>query len=192
MSKDFTVPMNNKPIIFFTYAFLAVATVFDAHMIAAAQGEAVAPPISVARTPQGQEIPAGVFGVVLVEDAREASLLQLRGIAGSGVALLRNPAGNDCLSVPLRFVAGDFGGNSVSAARAMTIRLNINDASIVRALINGQDIVSDHYRVGTTRNDQIAIQEGLTAGHGFVLNPGKSMLADIFSARVDEVECSAF
>jgi len=180
--------MNKKPVIY-TYAFLAVATVFGTSMITNAQSEVDQPVGFIVRTSQGQEIPTGALGVVIVEGAREASLLQLRGIAGSGVALLRNSDSHDCLSVPLRFVAGDFGGDSIVVTRAGTIRLTINDAGIVQALIAGQDIVSDHYRVGTTRDDQIAIQEGLTVKHGFVLNPGKSMLAEILGADVSQVEC---
>lgn len=182
----------DKKSIIYIHAFLAVATVFGASIMAAAQSQTVTSPSLAARTLQGQEIPAGAFGIVIVDGAREASLLQLRGIAGSGVALLRNADGKGCLSVPLRFVAGDFGGDSIAATRAKTIRLTINDAGIVQALIAGQDIVSDQYRVGTTQNDQIAIQEGLTAEHGFVLNPGKSLMADVFGADVDEIDCAAF
>lgn len=185
------MPMNKKPVLYM-YASLAVATAFGAPMVTNAQVEAGHPLGSVVPTSQEQEIPAGAFGVVIVEEAREASLLQLRGIAGSGFALLRVPGGNDCLRLPLRFVAGDFGGDSVAATQAKTIRLTLNDAGIVQALIAGHDIVSDQYRVGTSQNDQITIQEGLTEGHGFVLNPGKSLLADVFGADVDHVECSTF
>ncbi|AKH99028.1 hypothetical protein IMCC20628_00299 [Hoeflea sp. IMCC20628] len=185
------MPMKKKSVIY-TYALLAAATVLGAPIVTNAQSEAGQALGSAVRTPQGQEIPAGALGVVIVEDAREASLLQLRGIAGSGIALLRNSDGADCLSVPLRFVAGDFGGDSIAATRAKTIRLNLNDAGLVQALIAGQDIVSDQYRVGTTQDDQISIQQGLTEEHGFVLNPGKSMLADIFGADVGHVACPTF
>jgi len=106
--------MNKKPVIY-TYALLAVATILGASIITNTESEAGQSTTTTVRTMQGEEIPAGAFGVVIVEDAREASLLQLRGIAGSGVALLLNPDGNDCLSVPLRFVAGDFGGDSIAA-----------------------------------------------------------------------------
>lgn len=184
------MPMNKKPVIYI-YAFLAVATVYGASMITNAQSEAGQSVGSKVRTSRGQEIPAGAFGIVIVEDAREASLLQLRGIAGTGIALLRNADGTDCLSVPLRFVAGDFGGDSIAATRAKSIRLTINDAGVAQALIAGKDIVSDHYRVGTTQNAQIVIREGLTTDHGFVLNPGTSVLEDVFGADVSQVECLA-
>ncbi len=185
------MPMNKTPIIF-TYAFLAVAAGLGASMIPTTESEAGQLTQSKVRIAEGQEIPSGAFGVVIIKDAREASLLQLRGIAGTGVALLRNVDGNDCLSVPLRFVAGDFGGDDIGTTQAKTIRLTIHDAEIVQGLIAGQDIVSDQYRVGTTRDYQIAIQEGLTVEHGFVLNPGKSLLADVFGADVSHVACSAF
>jgi len=184
------MPMNKKPVIY-TYAFLAVATVFGASMITNAQSEASKSAEFLVRASRGQEIPAGAFGVIIVEGAREASLLQLRGIAGTGVALLLNADGTDCLSVPLRFVAGDFGGDSIAATRAKTIRLIINDAGVAQTLIAGKDIVSDHYRVGTTQKAQIIIREGLTADHGFVLNPGTSMLGDFFGVDVSQVDCLA-
>lgn len=113
------MPMNKKPV--YTYALLAVATIIGASIITNTESEAGQSTTTTVRTMQGEEIPAGAFGVVIVEDAREASLLQLRGIAGSVVALLRNPDGNGCLSVPLRFVAGDFGGDSIAATRAKTM-----------------------------------------------------------------------
>jgi hypothetical protein len=172
-------------------AFLACATFIGALGIAVAQSDA---PQSRGRmTPPDKEqvIPPSAFGVVIVEGAREASLLQLRGLAGTGVALLRSADGSECLSVPLRFVAGDFGGDSIAATRAKSIRLTINDAGVAQALIAGKDIVSDHYRVGTTQQAQIVIREGLTSDHGFVLNPGTSMLDDFFGADVSQVECRA-
>lgn len=184
------MPISTKPNMLAS-ALLAGATVVGAFSVTVAQSDARQSPAHMTPLDNEQVIPAGAFGVVIVEGAREASLLQLRGIAGTGVALLRNADGTDCLSVPLRFVAGDFGGDSIAATRAKSIRLTINDAGVARALIAGKDIVSDHYRVGTTRNAQIVIREGLTAGHGFVLNPGTSILEDVFGADVSQVECLA-
>ena len=184
------MPFTRKPNMLAS-TVLAGVTAFGAFMITMVQSDARQ---SLAhRTPLDNEqvIPSDAFGVVIVEGAREASLLQLRGIAGTGVALLRNADGTDCLSVPLRFVAGDFGGDSIAATRAKSIRLTINDAGVAQALIAGKDIVSDHYRVGTTQDAEIVIREGLTADHGFVLNPGTSMLDDLFGADVSQVECLA-
>lgn len=172
-------------------ALLAGVTVFGAFSITVAQSDVRQSAARMTPLDNGRVIPSGAFGVVIVEGAREASLLQLRGIAGTGVALLRNGDGIDCLSVPLRFVAGDFGGDSIAATRAKSISLTINDAGVAQALIAGKDIVSDHYRVGTTQNAQIVIREGLTADHGFVLNPGTSMLEDVFGADVSQVDCLA-
>lgn len=182
---------DRKPIIF-TYASIAVVALYAASMMSAAQSEGVMRSGPAVRTAQGQEIPAGSIGIVVIESAREASLLQLRGIAGRGFALLRNSDGNGCVQLPLRFVAGDFGGDGFASTQARPIRLTINDAGIAEALVGGLDIVSDHYHVGTSRIDQIAIVEGLTVEHGFVLNPGKSLLADLLGADVNQVKCEAW
>ena len=61
-------------------------------------------------TSAGHNIPAGAFGFLLVERPREVNLLALRGIAGSGKAILRTDQPGLCLTIPVRFVAGDFGG----------------------------------------------------------------------------------
>ncbi|MCY0096639.1 hypothetical protein [Hoeflea ulvae] len=184
------MPMNKKHVIY-TYAILAAVAIFGTSLIAKSESEAGQTAAATVRTLQGEAIPGGAFGVVIVEDAREASLLHLRGIAGSGFALLRETGGKNCLRVPLRFVAGDFGGDSIGTTRAETIRLTLNDAGLVQALISGDDIVSDQYRVGRSSDDQIAIQEGLSVGHGFVLNPGKSLLEDMFGPDADQVVCIA-
>ena len=76
-------------------------------------------PISTAvQTEAGQQIPAGAIGVVQIDAPRVATLLQLRGVMGSGTVILRSDDSHDCLTLPIRFVAGDFGGDGISAHAA--------------------------------------------------------------------------
>jgi hypothetical protein len=135
-------------------------------------------------------LPAGALGIIRVDRPREMTLLHLRGLAGSGSALLR--LGEDCVSIPLRFVAGDFGGDSVSAHRAPPIRIAVQSRAVRDALLEGDDIVSDtvevSHGVGTPGADLVLL-DGLTTPRGFVINPGRSLVDDIFGAEGLIVPC---
>lgn len=137
-----------------------------------------------------EKLPTSAKGIVLVENLREASLLQLRGFAGKGIALLRNETGVFCIKVPLRFVAGDFGGASINTRRTGPVRLVIYSEKIARRLANGQDVVSDMFSVrsGPPMAD-IDIQSGISEEAGFVLNPGHTFLADLFGTNVHREGC---
>lgn len=53
--------------------------------------------------------------------------------------------------------------------------------------------VSDMYRISGQMDDSeadIFIQTGLSESHGFVLNPGSSIVADIFGATTGRTACS--
>ena len=109
--------------------------------------------------------------------------------------ILRSDDSRDCLTFPLRFVAGDFGGDSISAHSARPIRLILRSARVAQALAHGDDVVSDMYRVSTADDDQdadIIVKSGLSEGHGFVLNPGSSILADILGVETSRIACSEF
>jgi len=148
---------------------------------------------SAIQTEAGQRIPAGAFGIVLIKTPREATLLQLRGMAGRGDVILRSGDSRDCLTLPVRFIAGDFGGNKISTRSAQPIRLIIESARVAQALADAQDVVSDMYRISSTDDDpdaDIVIQTGLSESHGFVLNPGSSILADILGVTTSRTACS--
>lgn len=151
-------------------------------------------PISSAiETETGGQIPAGAQGVLHIDAPREATLLQLRGVHGSGHVILRNRDNRDCLTLPVRFIAGDFGGETISIHSGESIRLIIKSARVADALADGDDVVSDMYSIGSTEDDldaDIIIQSGLSDGRGFVINPGSSFLADIIGAEVTRVKCS--
>ena len=151
-------------------------------------------PISTAiQTEAGQQIPAGAFGVVQIDAPRVATLLQLRGVMGRGTAILKSGKYRDCLTLPIRFVAGDFGGDGISAHAAKPIRLIIRSARVAKALADGEDVVSDMYRISSLKDDpkaDLIIQGGLSESHGFVLNPGNSVVADIFGVTAGHTACS--
>lgn len=112
---------------------------------------------------------------------------------GSGVVILRSDESRDCLTLPIRLVAGDFGGDGISAHATGPIRLIIRTARVANALAGGDDVVSDNYRISSAKDDpdaDIIIQGGLSESHGFVLNPGSSVVADIFGTTTSRTACS--
>lgn len=151
-------------------------------------------PTSIAvQTETGHQIPSGAYGVVQIQSPRVANLLQLRGVMGRGTAIIRSDDSHDCQSLRLRFVAGDFGGDSVSTNAAQPIRLILQSARVSNALARGEDVVSDMYVVSNQRNDSnadIIIESGLSESHGFVLNPGTSVVADVFGSKTNRLSCS--
>jgi hypothetical protein len=145
------------------------------------------------QTETGQKIPAGAYGIVQIQTPRVANLLQLRGVTGRGTAVIRSDNSQDCLSLRLRFVAGDFGGNGVSTHKAHPIRLILQSTRVSNALARGEDVVSDMYTISSQMNDpdsDIIIESGLSESHGFVLNPGTSVVADVFGSTTNRLSCS--
>lgn len=145
------------------------------------------------QTKAGDTIPSGAFGVVQIETPRSATLLHLRGVAGRGIAIIKSDDNQDCLRFPIRFVAGDFGGDGISAYTQKPIRLIIQTTAVAKALVRGDDVVSDMYRTSTWINDanaDIVIERGLGDDYGFVLNPGSSVFADILGIKTRRIACS--
>jgi hypothetical protein len=155
--------------------------------------QAISPTLIAVQTEAGQQIPAGAYGIVQIESPSVANLLQLRGVMGRGTAIIRSEDPHDCQSLQLRFVAGDFGGDSVSARAAQPIRLILQSARVSSALARGEDVVSDMYVISSQMNDSdadIIIESGLSESHGFVLNPGTSVVADVFGSTTSRLSCS--
>lgn len=158
-----------------------------------ADSQVISPTSIAVQTEAGQQIPAGAYGVVHIQTPRVANLLQLRGVMGRGIAIIRSDDKQDCQSLQLRFVAGDFGGDSVSTHAAQPIRLILQSARVSNALERGEDIVSDMYVISSQKNDldaDIIIESGLSENHGFVLNPGTSIVADVFGSTTSRLNCS--
>ncbi len=142
-------------------------------------------------TATGQSIPAGTFGVLTVDRPREVTLLHLRGIGGYGEVILRSDEAGTCLILPIRFVAGDFGGASISGHVSTPIQLIINSKRVAETLQRGQDVVSDTHRVSGDSDPEaeIVLQSGLDESFGFVINPGSNILSDIFGVKTKSVSC---
>jgi hypothetical protein len=142
-------------------------------------------------TSAGRNIPAGAFGFLLVERPREVTLLALRGIGGGGTVILRTDEPGLCLSIPIRFIAGDFGGDGISGHLAGPIHFVIRSRQVAGALARGRDVVSDMYSVSEQMDSDadIVLQSGLDEGFGFVINPGRNILGDIFGVRARPISC---
>lgn len=146
-----------------------------------------------AKTGDGSGVPSGsIYGIIEFKTTTETNLLNLRGIAGRGEMVLQSVDENECIAFPVRLVAGDFDGNEISTRTSGPIRMVLLSRQITAALRDGQDVVSDMYRVSNDRLDtdaDILILEGLSADSGFVLNPGRSLFADLFGARGKTTPC---
>ena len=144
-------------------------------------------------TSAGQNIPAGAFGFLLVNRPREVNLLALRGIAGSGKAILRTDQPGLCLNIPVRFVAGDLGGESINGHLADPIHFVFTSRQVARSIAKGRDVVSDMYSVSDKigSDADIVLQSGLDVSFGFVINPGRNILGDIFGVRAKPVSCQS-
>lgn len=142
-------------------------------------------------TATGQSIPAGTFGILTVDRPREVTLLHLRGIGGDGEVILRGDEPGTCLILPIRFVAGDFGGETIGGHVSTPIHLVINSKRVAEILRRGQDVVSDTYRVSghSDPDAEIVLKSGLDESFGFVINPGSNILSDIFGVRTKSVNC---
>ncbi len=147
---------------------------------------------SAVQTDMGYQIPAGAFGIFVIDRPREATLLHLRGKAGRGEVILRGDNSRECLSFQARFVAGDFGGDSIGGHQAAPIRLVLQSRQVARALARGYDVVSDAYRVTEQAHPDadIVLTAGLNDSFGFVINPGHNIIGDIFGPWTQRIDCT--
>ncbi|KZN13097.1 hypothetical protein [Marinomonas sp. TW1] len=134
--------------------------------------------------------------VVYIESPKVGTLLLLRGIAGKGVLIAKKDNRQEdqaaCISSPIRFAAGDFGGDSMGIQSVEPIRLLIYSDKVTKKLVEGDEVVSEHYVITDQSKAQlgdIKIESGLTLSYGFVLNPGEWSWASVFGLDHDEVDC---
>jgi hypothetical protein len=139
-----------------------------------------------------------IKAVVYIESPKVGTLLQLRGIAGKGVLIAKKDNRQEeqtaCVSSPIRFAAGDFGGDSIGIQSVESIQLLIYSNKVAEKLIAGDEVVSEHYVI-TDQNDallgDIKIESGLTLNYGFVLNPGEWSWSSVFGLDHEKVDCEA-
>ncbi|MEO1563274.1 MAG: hypothetical protein AAFR98_07540 [Pseudomonadota bacterium] len=127
-----------------------------------------------------------------VPKPKQANLLQLRGILGAGWAYIRED--ENCYKMRLRLVAGDFEGRWVGIRGRKPIVLEFSDPFLVRALLSGDDIISDVTGVSTRAGyaqSPIRVLSGLSPETGFIINPGRHVGADMFGPKLRETKCEA-
>lgn len=130
------------------------------------------------------------LAVVEIPEPRQGHLLHLRGIAGRGTIVFNIDGA--CSEMPVRFVAGDFAGRDPGERLGGAIQILVTSPDLVGELMAGADFVSDALRVGTDPNDgsaDVIIISGLLPETGFVLNPGRSVFADVFPNRPTPIIC---
>lgn len=136
-------------------------------------------------TSLGHAIPPDAGGVVVVENIRQASLLQLNGMAGTGEAVLRTSDGG-CVRMAMRFAAGNFEGRGIGVRDGAPVVMVLSDG-VARDLLRGREVVSDGLTTGPQAD--VEILSGLTPDFGFVLNPGRSVWAEIFGPGREPIDC---
>ena len=137
-------------------------------------------------TSLGHAIPAEAGGVVVVQNVRRASLLQLNGMAGTGEAVLRADTGG-CIRMPLRFAAGNFEGEGIGVRDGAPVVMVLSE-QVARDLLRGREVVSDGLTTAGPQAD-VRILSGLTPSYGFVLNPGRSVWAEVFGPGREPIDC---
>ena len=143
-------------------------------------------------TEGGQLIPIGAFGIVKIARPRQATLLDLRGMAGRGDVILRSDETGYCLTFPLRFVAGDFGGDTISARTVDPVKFVIKSGRVAKTLANGHDVISEDFRVSSIDHPDadIFIEAGLGENFGFIFNPGRNLWAEFWGVDITRIPCS--
>ncbi|MEM9425480.1 MAG: hypothetical protein AAGA06_02160 [Pseudomonadota bacterium] len=124
------------------------------------------------------------LAIVTIPRPAEGRLMHLRGFAGRGTIHFRDPTGTRCRVAVTRFVAGDFGG--YEGRQSGPVRIAIHNPRLVKRLQDGHDLVSGDIWTGFT------VESGLPQNAGFVINPGRNALEDVFGLRMTPADCGAF
>ena len=97
-----------------------------------------------------------------------------------------------CVSSPIRFAAGDFGGDSIGIPSIEPIRLLIYSNKVAEILLDGDEVVSEDHVItnhSDTELGDIKIESGLTLSYGFVLNPGEWSWSSVFGWDREDIGC---
>ncbi|AEF56140.1 hypothetical protein [Marinomonas posidonica] len=132
-----------------------------------------------------------IRAMVIIPSPKVGTLFNLRGVVGKGEMIVRTTSQN-CVAMPIRIAAGDFGGTNVGIYRGQPIRLRIYQKDIVQRLLSGDEVTSKHYHikaVGDETAGDIQIESGLGLNYGFVLNPEEWSWGSIFGLNKQQVSC---
>ncbi len=73
-----------------------------------------------------------------------------------------------------------------------TKQIILQSRRVARALARGHDVVSDSYRVALQAHPDadIVLDGGLEESFGFVINPGRNIMGDVFGVATQQIDCS--
>jgi hypothetical protein len=128
--------------------------------------------------------------VIYAPSMSRGSLFRMRGAFGRAKFTRKTEDNLWCDVSPMRLLIGDFAGTSTGVSSAGSIILLVINPSIADKLANGMDIISDNVslldveKVSTNglQGVDILVSGSVSANSGFVLNPGDSILNDLFGA----------
>jgi hypothetical protein len=178
--KNVTVPTIT---IMSVIALLLIFTVFNTRVIAADQSVDLSDERIV-------EYVNKASAIIYAPGLSRGSLFQMRGAFGRARFTRKSEDNLWCDVSPLRLLIGDFAGTSTGVSSTGSVVLLVTNPSIADKLANGMDIVSDNVSFldvekAPTHGLQgvdILVSGSASANSGFVLNPGSSILNDIFGA----------
>ena len=135
--------------------------------------------------------------IVYVPSLTRGSLLQMRGAFGSAYFTRKAADNLWCDAAPLRILFGDFDGISSRTSSTETVVLMIMKPVIADKLARGEDIVGDDVTLidldkvspHSLEGVDIIVVGAASADSGVVLNPGRSVLNDLFGASSVDNSC---
>ncbi|MEQ9346747.1 MAG: hypothetical protein RIG26_09920 [Thalassospira sp.] len=135
--------------------------------------------------------------VIYVPSLTRGSLLQMRGAFGSAYFTRKAADSSWCDAAPMRILFGDFDEVSSRISSTESVVLMIMKPVIADKLAQGQDIVGDDVtlvdvdKVSTHSLEgvDIIVAGAASADSGVVLNPGRSVLNDLFGASSVDNSC---
>jgi hypothetical protein len=128
--------------------------------------------------------------IIYAPSLSRGSLFQMRGAFGRARFTRKAEDNLWCDVSPLRLLFGDFSGTSTGVSSTGPVVLLVINPSIADKLANGIDIVSEDVSLLDVemvpahglQGVDILVSGSASANSGFVLNPGSSILNDIFGA----------
>jgi hypothetical protein len=186
--KNISIPTATK---MSAIALLLIFGIFDTRAIAADQSVNLSDDRIV-------EYVDKASAIIYAPSLSRGSLFQMRGAFGRARFTRKTEDNLWCDVSPLRLLFGDFSGTSTGISSTGPVVLLVINPSIADKLANGMDIVSENLSLldieeAPTHDLQgvdILVSGSASANSGFVLNPGSSILNDIFGASSVDNSCT--